>query len=160
MIAGAAGKKINSAATMMCRGAVLSGLWATQRNDYPVTVKSGHSVSEVILSPKEIGYTGIMKPEIMLVLFKEGLNSVQSQLGAMNEGDTLFINRDLLPIQCKARVYPIDFKQTGRWANKKEYWAIIALAKALAGIEHISAGGFQGSSIHAIGVCRRELSSH
>lgn len=159
VIAGAAGKKINSAATMLCRGAVLSGLWATQRNDYPVTVKSGHSVSEVILSPKEIGYTGIMKPEIMLVLFKEGLTSVQSQLEAMNEGDTLFINRDLLPIQCRARVYPIDFKETGRWANKKEYWAIIALARA-GGIEHLSAGSFQGSGVHAFGVRRRELSCH
>ena len=55
VIAGAAGKKVNSAATLLCRGALLSGLWATQRNDYPVTVKSGHSVSEVILSSQEIG---------------------------------------------------------------------------------------------------------
>jgi 2-oxoglutarate/2-oxoacid ferredoxin oxidoreductase subunit beta len=131
VIAGAAGRKINSAATMMCRGAVLAGLWASQRNDYPVTVKSGHSVSEVILSPKEIGYTGITKPKVMQLLFKEGLNLVQSQLAEMNEGDILFINRDLLPIQCRSRVYPIDFKQSGRWANRKEYWAIIALARAL-----------------------------
>ena len=131
VIAGAAGKKINSAATLLCRGALLSGLWATQRNDYPVTVKSGHSVSEVILSSQEIGYTGITKPEIMLLLFKEGLSTVHSQLDTMTENDSLVINRDLLPIQTRAKVIPIDFKQTSHWAYRKEYWTIIALARVL-----------------------------
>ncbi len=131
VIAGAAGKKINAAATLLCRGALLSGLWATQRNDYPVTVKSGHSISEVILAPKEIGYTGISKPEVMLLLFKEGLGIVRSQLSAMTEEDCLFINNDLLPIQTRGRIIPIDFMDTGRWANKKEYWAMIALARMI-----------------------------
>jgi pyruvate/2-oxoacid:ferredoxin oxidoreductase beta subunit/Pyruvate/2-oxoacid:ferredoxin oxidoreductase gamma subunit len=131
IVAGAAGKKINSAATLFCHGAVLSGLFATQRNDYPVTVKSGHSISEVILNPVAIRYTGITKPEVMVVLFKEGLTSVRSQLAAMNELDTIIINSELLPIQTKARQVAVDFKQTGRWMNKKEYWAIIALAKLL-----------------------------
>jgi 2-oxoglutarate ferredoxin oxidoreductase subunit beta len=131
VIAGAAGKKINSAAALFCRGAVLSGLWASQRNDYPVTVKSGHSVSEVILAPKEIGYTGIIKPDVMILLFKESLTEVQSQLVAMTENDYLFVNHDLLPVQTQAKLIPIDFKQTEGWSNKKEYWAIIALAMML-----------------------------
>lgn len=131
VMAGAAGKKINSAANLFCRGAVLSGLWATQRNDYPVTVKSGHSVSEVILAPQEVGYFGIRKPEVMLLLFKEGMAAVRSQLAEMTEMDTLFINSDLLPLQTRASVVPIDFKKADRWANKKEYWAIIALARLL-----------------------------
>ncbi len=105
VIAGAAGKKINSAATLFCRGAVLSGLWATQRNDYPVTVKSGHSVSEVILAAKEIGYTGISMPEVMLLLFKEGLATVRSQLGAMTEEDTLVVSSDLLPVHTQAKTH-------------------------------------------------------
>ena len=78
VIAGAAGKKINSAASLFCRGAVLAGLYATQRNDYPVTVQYGHSVSEVILSPQEIGYTEIVQPQIMIALFKEGLGEGKS----------------------------------------------------------------------------------
>ena len=131
VIAGAAGKKINSAATLFCRGAVLSGLWATQRNDYPVTVKSGHSVSEVILAPKEIGYTGISKPEVMLLLFKGGLAIVRGQVRDMTAEDTLIISSDLLPVQTQARIIPIDFKGSNRWGNRKEYWAIIALARVL-----------------------------
>ena len=131
IIAGAAGKKINSAATLFCRGAVLSGLWASQRNDYPVTVKSGHSVSEVILSHEKSGYTGISRPGLVLLLYKEGLPIVKPHLIEMAPEDTLIVNSSLLPLETKAKVIPIDFSQTGGWANKKEFWAIMALAKAL-----------------------------
>lgn len=131
VIVGAAGEKINSAAALFCHAAVLSGLWATQRNDYPVTVKSGHSVSEVILAPKEIYYTGITRPEVMILLFKEGLTTVQSQLSAMTGHEILFVNRELLPIQTKAKTFVLDFKLAGSMTNKKEYWAMIALAKVL-----------------------------
>jgi 2-oxoglutarate/2-oxoacid ferredoxin oxidoreductase subunit beta len=130
IIAGAAGKKINSAATLFCRGAVLSGLWASQRNDYPVTVKSGHSVSEVILSHEKSGYTGISRPGLVLLLYKEGLPIVKPHLIEMTPEDTLIVNSSLLPLETKAKVIPIDFLQIG-WANKKEFWAIMALAKAL-----------------------------
>jgi 2-oxoglutarate ferredoxin oxidoreductase subunit beta len=131
VLAGAAGEKINSAATLFARGAALAGLWATQRNDYPVTVKSGHSVAEVILDSRDIGYTGINKPEVMLLLFKEGLGTVRSQLAEMGEDDFVFINADLLPIETRARIIPIDFTQMTGWMTKKEYWAIIGLARIL-----------------------------
>ncbi len=131
VIAGAAGKKINSTATLFCQGAMLSGLWVTQRNDYPVTVKSGHSVSEVILARDEIGYTGIPKPDLVVLLFKEALAVIKDQLSEMTEGDVLFINTGLLPIETKARIIPINFTDLGKWSGKKEYWAIIALAKVL-----------------------------
>jgi 2-oxoglutarate ferredoxin oxidoreductase subunit beta len=131
ILAGAAGKKINSAANLFCQAALLSGLWATQRNDYPVTVKSGHSVSEVILAPGEIGYTGISKPDILLLLFKEGLPVVRQQLKAMTEEDCVFVNAELLPVETRARLIPIDFRQSGPFVTKKESWAIIALAKLL-----------------------------
>jgi hypothetical protein len=65
------------------------------------------------------------------LLFKEGVNSVRRELAAMDALDTLIINRELLPIHTKARQVVVDFKQTGRWMNKKEYWAIITLAKLL-----------------------------
>jgi 2-oxoglutarate ferredoxin oxidoreductase subunit beta len=131
VIAGAAGKKINSAAALFCRGAVLSGLWATQRNDYPVTVKSGHSVSELILAPKEISYTGITKPDVMILLFKEGLATVQRQLAAMTGQEILIVNSDLLPLQTKAKTLVLDFTLSGSLTNKKEEWAMIALSKLL-----------------------------
>jgi hypothetical protein len=60
---------------------------------------------------------------------------VRTQLAEMTEADTLIINRDLLPIQTKAKLISIDFNQTGRWANRKEYWAMIALSKLLCDIQ-------------------------
>lgn len=131
VIAGAAGRKINSAATLFCRGAVLSGLFATQRNDYPVTVKYGHSVSEVILSPSEIDYTGIEQPRLMIILFKEGLTQVRAQLKQMSEEDILFINKDLLPLETRAQVVSMDFGRE-RKVSKKENWGVMAVAAALA----------------------------
>ena len=131
ILAGAAGKKINSAANLFCQAALLSGLWATQRNDYPVTVKSGHSVSEVILAPGEIGYTGISKPDILLLLFKEGLPVVRQQLKNMTEEDCVLVNAELLPVETRAKLIPIDFRQSGSFVTKKESWAIIALTRLL-----------------------------
>jgi pyruvate/2-oxoacid:ferredoxin oxidoreductase beta subunit len=73
VIAGAAGQKVGTAAAAFCRGAILSGLWASQHNDYPVTVKSGHSTADVILSAEPILHMGITQPDVMAVLFAEGL---------------------------------------------------------------------------------------
>jgi hypothetical protein len=63
VIAGAAGKKINSAATLFCRGAVLSGLQVTQRNDCSDGQIRALGFRRIILAPSEIGYTGITSRE-------------------------------------------------------------------------------------------------
>jgi 2-oxoglutarate/2-oxoacid ferredoxin oxidoreductase subunit beta len=62
IIAGAAGQRIGSAAAAFARGAVLSGLWAAQRSDYPVTVRSGYSLAQVILDLEQAGFAGLSRP--------------------------------------------------------------------------------------------------
>lgn len=114
VIAGAAGQKVVSSAGLLGTGGVLSGLWATKRDDYPVTVMTGHSVSEVILSPEEIYYTGIEQPDIFLALAPEGLKSAGHQFDALTESNTLYIRKDLLPVQTRARIVPLDFKGVSR----------------------------------------------
>lgn len=128
VLAGAAGKRIGSAAAAFCRGAVLSGLWATQRNEYPVTVRSGYSISEVILSPQEIHYFGIEKPDLMLVLFPEGLDKTRRQIKALTVEDTLYFSADLPDTTTPALKVVLDFRKSGK---RSEYWAIIALAEFL-----------------------------
>jgi len=105
---------------------VLSGLYATRRDDYPVTVMTGHSVSEVILSPEEIFYTGIEQPDLFLGLAPEGMKFSRRQFAALTERSTLYIRRDLLPIETRARTIPLDM---GR-VSKKEA-AIVAVAAML-----------------------------
>ncbi len=131
VIAGAAGQRIGSAAAAFCRGAVLSGLWATQRNDYPVTVRSGHSVSEVILGTEEIRYTGISKPDLVIALFPEGLARVRSQIQNMGVSDVLVVSSELPPVDTRARKLVIDFKKVSAWRGKKAYWGIMALSAIL-----------------------------
>ncbi len=131
IIAGAAGMKIGTAATFFSQGAMFSGLWSTQRNDYPTTVKSGHSISEIVLSPEEILFTGITKPDLMLVLFPEGLAKVQKHIRNLTPKDTIFIHASLLTVETQAQKIILDFKDAGPYGKKKEYWAMLAIAKII-----------------------------
>ena len=128
VLAGAAGTKINSAASLFGLGGILSGLWVTQRDDYPVTVKSGHSISEIILGPKEIKFTGITKPDVMIVLFPQGLEKSWSLIDKLTHKDVLVISSDLPEIKTPAKKISIDFISSNEWGSRKEYWAVMALA--------------------------------
>jgi 2-oxoglutarate ferredoxin oxidoreductase subunit beta len=128
VIAGAAGQKIGTAAAALCRGAILSGLWATQQNDYPVTVKSGHSVADVILSPEPVLHMGIPDPDVMIVLFPEGLNKERARISHLSQDATLYLAAGLGPVDTRAYVITLDFSQSGQ---SKMVWAIMALAEVL-----------------------------
>ena len=94
IIAGAAGQKIASTASILGTAAVLSNLWATKRDDYPVTVMTGHSVSEIIVSPTEVYYTGIEKPDIFLALAPEGVKTCKNQLDNLTGDNVLYVERN------------------------------------------------------------------
>jgi Pyruvate/2-oxoacid:ferredoxin oxidoreductase gamma subunit len=126
VIAGAAGQKIVSTAALLGTGATLSGLYATKRDDYPVTVMTGHSIAEVILSPEEIFYTGIEQPDIYVALAPEGMKFSSRQFANLTQESTLYIRKDLLPVETHARIVPLDL---GR-VSKKEA-AITATAAML-----------------------------
>jgi Pyruvate/2-oxoacid:ferredoxin oxidoreductase gamma subunit len=113
MIAGAAGGKVRSTGHLLGRGAVLSGLYATQRDDYPVTVMTGHSACEVILGAEPIGYTGITRPDVLIWVAEEGRAKVRPRLAAMTLEDRAYVARDLLdkqgPLDTQAQVIPLDY---------------------------------------------------
>jgi pyruvate/2-oxoacid:ferredoxin oxidoreductase beta subunit len=130
ILAGSAGGKVRSTASALAIGGMMSGLWATQRDDYPVAVMSGYSVSEVILSREEILYLGIEKPDIVAVLSPEGLSQVPRQLRAMDESQTVYVVPELAThVQTRAR--KIVFNMT-RAISKKS----LALAATAAIIRH------------------------
>jgi pyruvate/2-oxoacid:ferredoxin oxidoreductase beta subunit/Pyruvate/2-oxoacid:ferredoxin oxidoreductase gamma subunit len=127
VIAGKAGMKTITAAAIFSKGALLSGLWTSQRNDYEVTVKSGYSVSEVTISPDEILFTGLIRSDFLLVLFPEALPRVRQLIEELSEDETLYINDELLPVTTNAKIVPLPLKDMG----KKKYWAITSLAEVL-----------------------------
>jgi pyruvate/2-oxoacid:ferredoxin oxidoreductase beta subunit/Pyruvate/2-oxoacid:ferredoxin oxidoreductase gamma subunit len=130
VIAGAAGQRVRSTARAFGLGAALSGLHVTQRDDYPPTVMSGHSVSEVILSPDEIGYTGVRRPDRMVVVAPEGLEEVRHHLAAMADEQTVFVASNLLPLETQARIVELDVEHTPVRVTRREL-AMMAVAAML-----------------------------
>jgi pyruvate/2-oxoacid:ferredoxin oxidoreductase beta subunit len=79
VIAGSAGERVQSSARRLCEAAARCGLSCTQKNDNPVTQGSGFSLSEVILSPREIHYTGIQSPAAVILVSQDGVNEVAAR---------------------------------------------------------------------------------
>ncbi len=131
ILAGAAGGKVRSTASALALGGMYSGLWATQRDDYPTTVMSGYSVSEVILSRDEILHMGIEKPDIVAVLTPEGLSQVPRQLRAMDESQTVYVVPELAD-QVETRAHKIVFNLNRAPVTRKS----LALAAAAATVRH------------------------
>jgi Pyruvate/2-oxoacid:ferredoxin oxidoreductase gamma subunit len=130
MIAGAAGGKVRSTGHLLGRGAVLAGLYATQRDDYPITVMTGHSVCEVILDNAPIGYTGISRPDVLILVAEEGRTKAAPRLAAMTPGDRAYVARDLLPVETRAQVIPLDLAGLDYRVTRRNR-AIVALGAAL-----------------------------
>jgi pyruvate/2-oxoacid:ferredoxin oxidoreductase beta subunit/Pyruvate/2-oxoacid:ferredoxin oxidoreductase gamma subunit len=126
ILAGAAGAKIGSAASLFAQASIQSGLWASQRNDYPVTVKSGHSISEIIISPHQVRFTGIKQPDLLIVLFPEALPKLERTIAGLAETSALIVAQDIPDIQTAAVKIRLNFQGT-----RKEQRAIMALTVAL-----------------------------
>jgi len=110
VILGSAGQRIVTAGELLCLAGATAGLHASQKNDYPITVLRGHSISEVIVSDDEVGYTGIAQPSVVIALAPEGVAKRKKMLAGLSE-DTLVIKAedvDLPP--CRAVIVEADFK--------------------------------------------------
>jgi 2-oxoglutarate ferredoxin oxidoreductase subunit beta len=134
VVAGSAGRKVGSAARLVARAAISSGLWAAQRNDFPVTVQSGHSVSELILSPDEIQYPGITKPDAVVVLSQDGYKKASRYLAAMDARGRVFTVPECAQVETKAAVEVIDPTQASVRLSK----ANVALAALTAVVSRLN----------------------
>ncbi|NLE73944.1 MAG: hypothetical protein GX604_04860 [Actinobacteria bacterium] len=119
ILAGGAGQKIRSAATLVGTAAIMSGLKATQKDDYPITVRTGHSVSEVIVSPDDIYFTGIEDPDITVILAADGLAQVARRLTKCSPDARIYVDEALADsVQTPGRVVPLPFAQTAKRVGK------------------------------------------
>lgn len=91
-IAGSAGGGIQSAARLIANAGILSGLHATMKGEYPITVGAGFSAAEVILSRNEIHYTGLESPDVMVIVTEEGMGKVK---GSIRPHTALVLDRQL-----------------------------------------------------------------
>jgi 2-oxoglutarate/2-oxoacid ferredoxin oxidoreductase subunit beta len=108
VIAGAAGMHIRSAGHLIGLAATLSGLWTAQCDDYPVTVRSGHSLSQLVLSPDPIDYADTAVPDLLFVLSPDGWDKVADRAERMRSDQALFVLSELADrIVTPAAVYRI-----------------------------------------------------
>jgi Pyruvate/2-oxoacid:ferredoxin oxidoreductase gamma subunit len=101
-----------TAGELLCLAGISAGLNVSQKNDYPITVLRGHSLSEMILSDGEIGYTGIKQPHVVIALAQEGVDRRKKMLQNLT-GDALVIkvmgvdlpsmNNEIIELDLKAQ---------------------------------------------------------
>ncbi len=130
VIAGSAGGKVRSLARLLGEAALLSGLWAAQQDDYPVTVQSGHSISELIFSPTEIFFTGISRPDALVLISQEGYRMAGRYLKAMTPASWLFTTPEFAGLETPAHKVVFDFVAAGIRESKK-HLALLTAAAAL-----------------------------
>ena len=122
---GSAGQRILTAGEILCYAGLTAGLHVTQKSEYNITVLTGPSITEVILSPGEIGYTGIQKPGVILALAQEGVVRSKGLFGTLDEGTIILKAPGVALPSTRALVREMDFKAQN---IKSTDWALAGLA--------------------------------
>jgi pyruvate/2-oxoacid:ferredoxin oxidoreductase beta subunit len=86
VLGGSAGEGAQRAAELLVEAAMASGLHATKKGSYPVTVGVGFSTAEVILSRDPILYHGIGEPDALVITSDDGLAHNRERVEAMKAG--------------------------------------------------------------------------
>lgn len=124
VLLGSAGQRIITAGEIMCLAGLSAGLHTTQKNEYNITVLRGPSISEMILSPEEIDFTGIDDPSVIVALSQEGVERRKELFAHLDTGTTVIqVDGVQLP-STRARVRAMDLKS---WGIRKNNWALAAL---------------------------------
>jgi len=108
VLAGAAGGRVGTAARLLARAAVASGLFAAQRNDYPVTVKTGYSLAELALSPEPIDDVSGDAADALLVLAPEGRRLAEGCAAALAPGGRVYRLAGVEPLARGPEAVEID----------------------------------------------------
>lgn len=122
---GDAGARVITAGTLLAHSAILAGMHVTQKNDYNITVMRGPSVTEVIISPKAVAYTGVEHPDVVFALSQEGVDRGWNLLKEIKPQGRIILNSGVSIPKTSSHVLEVDFK---RWGIKKEERALGALS--------------------------------
>ena len=129
VILGSAGQRIITAGEILCLAGLSAGLNVTQKNEYDITVLRGACISEVVLSPEEIGYTGITTPDIVLALSQEGVDRRKHLFDQLDKNARIIRAEEINLPPCNARVQEADFKAEKIKSNDRALAALCVLAE-------------------------------
>jgi hypothetical protein len=94
-------------------------------------VRTGFSLSEVILSPEEVLFTGIPSPDVVLDLFPEGHGKVAGRIKALGPEARVYRSAEVPEVETRAKVTTLKFSAVKGFERKKESWPLMAVAAAL-----------------------------
>jgi 2-oxoglutarate ferredoxin oxidoreductase subunit beta len=111
MFLGDAGQRVVTAGFLLCMAGATAGWHATQKSDYPITVLQGHSVSEVILSPEPIDFTGIQRPTAIMALGSAGVLRGAAPIHQALPETIVLKAKDIELPETRAEVVEMDYRR-------------------------------------------------
>jgi len=129
VILGSAGQRIITAGEILCLAGLTAGFQTTQKNEYNITVLRGHSITEVILSPQAIGYTGIERPDVVLALSQEGVDRRKRLFDSLDNSALILQAPGVSIPSCKGKILQLNFKSQKIKSTDWALAAVIVLAK-------------------------------
>ena len=126
VLAGAAGQKVVSAGNLLASAATLSGLWTSRRADFPITIQTGFSVAEIVISPEPVLYSGIIKPDVVALVALEGKDKIARLTKVMGKTDTIYYAAGLGDVDSKANQLPLKFPESAQKEVRKNISALTA----------------------------------
>jgi pyruvate/2-oxoacid:ferredoxin oxidoreductase beta subunit/Pyruvate/2-oxoacid:ferredoxin oxidoreductase gamma subunit len=114
LIAGNAGQRAQSAADVLAIAAIGSNLYATQKGSYPVTIKTGFSLADVLISPRIIECTDGGTPDLALVTGPDGLQKAAARLAAMGPDACIVADERVPEFESAAPVHRLDLAGVDR----------------------------------------------
>ena len=124
IILGSAGQRIQTAGELIGFAVLSAGLKSTQKNEYNITVLTGPSISELVLSFEEIDYTGTVNPTVVIALAQEGVARRKDLFGKLSKQALVLQVPGVDIPTTEAQVVLMDFKSQG---IKKSDWALASL---------------------------------
>jgi len=126
VLAGAAGQKVVSAGNLLASAATLSGLWTSRRADFPITIQTGFSVAEIVISPEPVLYSGIIKPDVVALIAPEGKAKIARLTKTMEKSDTIYFADGLGDVNSSANQLPLEFPENAKKEIRKNISALTA----------------------------------
>lgn len=136
VIAGSAGGGVQTAAKILAQSGILAGLNVSMKGEYPITVGTGFSVAEVILSKQTINYTGLEKPNVVLAVTTEGFEKVKNRIQKHTEVFTdIQINTTYksVPFSKSAGKKGAALAAIAYWLNNTQLFPVELLHKVIEG---------------------------
>ena len=108
ILSGSAGGGVQLATELFAQAAIASGLDVSKKGNYPVTVGTGFSSSDIIVSPDPILFTGVKDPDVVIIVSKDGLEHCRAVIERMKNG-LLIIDENIDTPITGAEVLKHDF---------------------------------------------------